>query len=202
MDDRLKAVAAIFDSNAKLFRGTMADMTETAWFHRPGDANHLAFLAMHLVGARHYTVKFSGGASTDPLEVYHGGARSIDSTARFPVGRRSKHRLGRGRADSAEYAGWRFRGVPGPSQRSPVSCPRTRAARCAHLSGPARSVSPGADGPPAPDLRPARAGVALMHGYRVVNSIFWMIHTPIGLPPYSAGRNFIERAIRSAACSN
>ena len=84
MEDRLKAVAAIFDSNAKLFRGTMADMTETAWFHRPGDANHLAFLAMHLVGARHYTVKFSGGASTDPLEVYHGGARSIDSTARFP----------------------------------------------------------------------------------------------------------------------
>lgn len=84
MDDRLEAIMATFGSNTTVFRGTMADMTETAWFHRPGDANHLAFLAMHLVGARHYIVRFSGGTSTDPLEVYHGGARSIDETARFP----------------------------------------------------------------------------------------------------------------------
>jgi hypothetical protein len=84
MDDRLKAIAATFDSNTRVFRGIMVDLTEQAWFHRPGDANHLAFLAMHLVGARHYVVKFAGGTSTDPLEVYHRGARNIDETARFP----------------------------------------------------------------------------------------------------------------------
>lgn len=84
MDDRLETILATFGSNAQVFRGTMAGLTEDAWFRRPGEANHLAFLAMHLVGARHYIVKFSGGTSTDPLETYHGGARNIDETARFP----------------------------------------------------------------------------------------------------------------------
>ncbi|MFQ5530279.1 MAG: DinB family protein [Gemmatimonadota bacterium] len=84
MDDRLKAIAAMFAGNEQLFRGAVADVSESAWLDRPGEANSIAFLAMHLVGARHYIVKFSGGNSTDPLEVYHGGARSIADTHGFP----------------------------------------------------------------------------------------------------------------------
>jgi len=84
MHDRLETIAATLRSNEQVFRGALADVTETAWFHRPGEANHLAFLAAHLVGARHYVVRFTGGTSTDPLEIYHGGARNIDEIDRFP----------------------------------------------------------------------------------------------------------------------
>lgn len=84
MDDRLAAIAATFANTDQVFRGALAGMTESAWLHRPGDANHLAFLATHLVGARHYIVGFAGGTSTDPLEVYHGGARDIGEMDRFP----------------------------------------------------------------------------------------------------------------------
>lgn len=84
MDDRLAAIAAMFTNTDQVFRGALAGMTESAWLHRPGDANHLAFLATHLVGARHYIVGFAGGTSTDPLEVYHGGSRDIGDMDRFP----------------------------------------------------------------------------------------------------------------------
>lgn len=84
MHDRLQTIAATLRSNEQVFRGALADVTDTAWLHRPGEANHLAFLATHLVGARHYVVRFTGGTSTDPLEVYHGGARNIAQIDRFP----------------------------------------------------------------------------------------------------------------------
>lgn len=84
MHDRLAAVAAMFESNEQVFRGAVAGVTKSAWLHRPGEANHLAFLATHLVGARHYIVRFAGGTSTDPLEAYHGGARDIGEMDRFP----------------------------------------------------------------------------------------------------------------------
>lgn len=83
MDDRLASVVAMFDSNATVFRGAMADVSESAWLHRPGEANHLAFLAEHLVGARHFTVGLLGGSSTDPLEAYHGHERSIEGRESF-----------------------------------------------------------------------------------------------------------------------
>ena len=84
MHDRLAAVDATFQSNEQVFRGALAGVTESAWLHRPGEANHLAFLATHLAGARHYLVRFAGGTSTDPLEVYHGGVRDIGDMDRFP----------------------------------------------------------------------------------------------------------------------
>ncbi|TFG62964.1 MAG: DinB family protein [Gemmatimonadales bacterium] len=84
MDDRLGTIAAILRTNEQVFQNAITDVTESAWLHRPGDANHLAFLATHLVGARHYAVRFAGGTSTDPLEVYHGGARDIGEMSRFP----------------------------------------------------------------------------------------------------------------------
>jgi len=84
MDDRLAAIAAMFANTDQVFRGALADMTEQAWLHRPGDGNHLAFLATHLVAARHYVVGFAGGTSTDPLEKYHGGARDIEGMNGLP----------------------------------------------------------------------------------------------------------------------
>ena len=84
MDDRLAAVLATFESNTKLFCGAMAGVTQSAWLLRSGEANHLAGLATHLVGARHFIVGFVGGESTDPLEVYHGGARGIDNMDGYP----------------------------------------------------------------------------------------------------------------------
>ena len=84
MNDRLDTIAAILRTNEQVFHNAIADVTESAWLHRPGDSNHLAFLATHLVAARHYTVRFAGGTSTDPLEVYHGGARDIGEMSQFP----------------------------------------------------------------------------------------------------------------------
>ena len=66
MNDRLDTIAAILRTNEQVFHNAIADVTESAWLHRPGDSNHLAFLATHLVAARHYTVRSAGGTSTDP----------------------------------------------------------------------------------------------------------------------------------------
>ena len=85
MDHRLAPVALTFLSNTAVFRGTTKDMTESAWLHRAGEANHIAYLAMHLIGARHFTIGWLGGESTDPFEKYHNRGRSIDDTERFPT---------------------------------------------------------------------------------------------------------------------
>lgn len=91
MDERLIPIEKTFRSNEGLFRAALDglagdddDGDRDAWLHRPGEANHLAFLAVHLVGARYYIVNFLGGSAADPLEEYHGKARSIDDIAVFP----------------------------------------------------------------------------------------------------------------------
>jgi len=84
MDYRLAAIAAMFANTDQAFRGALEGVTSSAWLHRAGDLNHLAFLATHLVAARHFTLQFAGGTSTDPLEVYHGGARDIEGMNGFP----------------------------------------------------------------------------------------------------------------------
>ncbi|HSM07818.1 MAG TPA: DinB family protein [Gemmatimonadota bacterium] len=84
MDDRLLPIQGIFRSNENLFRAALADVGAVAWLQRSGEANHLAFLAVHLAGARYYIVRFLGGEARDPLERYHEKARSIDDIAEFP----------------------------------------------------------------------------------------------------------------------
>jgi uncharacterized damage-inducible protein DinB len=92
MDERLVPIRGIFRSNEGLFRVALAGVggaagepgAHEAWLERSGQANHLAFLAVHLTGARYYIVKFLGGSAHDPLEHYHGKARSIDDIVEFP----------------------------------------------------------------------------------------------------------------------
>ena len=86
MDDRLIPIASTFRSNRDLFPATLSGVAEdeAAWLTRSGSANHLAFLAVHLVGARYWIVKFLGHEAADPLESYHGKARSIEEMDRFP----------------------------------------------------------------------------------------------------------------------
>lgn len=96
MDERLVSIRGIFRSNEGLFRAALAGVgagrgsgdgapdPHVAWLERSGEANHLAFLAVHLTGARYYIVKFLGGSADDPLERYHEKARSIDDIAEFP----------------------------------------------------------------------------------------------------------------------
>ena len=92
MDERLVPVRGIFRSNEGLFRAALAGLgsvdgepgAHEAWLGRSGEANHLAFLATHLAGARYYIVKFLGGSAQDPLERYHEKARTIDDIAEFP----------------------------------------------------------------------------------------------------------------------
>lgn len=85
MDKRLVPIRGMFRSNEGLFRAALADAGAVAWLERSGEANHLAFLAVHLTGARYYIVKFLGGTAQDPLERYHEKARSIDDIAEFPA---------------------------------------------------------------------------------------------------------------------
>lgn len=85
MDERLVPIRGIFRSNEGLFRAALAGIGDGgAWLERSGEANHLAFLAVHLAGARYYMVRFLGGEAHDPLERYHEKARSIDDIAEFP----------------------------------------------------------------------------------------------------------------------
>lgn len=90
MDERLVPIRDIFRSNEGLFRAALGGVgagaadPHVAWLARSGEANHLAFLAVHLTGARYYIVKFLGGSAQDPLERYHEKARSIDDIAEFP----------------------------------------------------------------------------------------------------------------------
>lgn len=87
MDERLAPVLGTFRSNERLFRAALEGVDGSGrdvWLRRSGEANHLAFLALHLVGARHYIVSFLGRPSTDPLQRYHEKARSIDAIAQFP----------------------------------------------------------------------------------------------------------------------
>jgi len=84
MDERLVPIRGIFRSNEGLFRAALAGVDSDVWLERSGEANHLAFLAVHLAGARYYIVKFLGGSAHDPLERYHEKARTIDDIAEFP----------------------------------------------------------------------------------------------------------------------
>lgn len=87
MDDRLIPIRGIFRSNEGLFRAALDGVGapgRDVWLARSGEANHLAFLGVHLVGARHYIVRFLGGTSSDPLERYHEKARTIDEIEEFP----------------------------------------------------------------------------------------------------------------------
>lgn len=93
MDERLVPIRGIFRSNEGLFRAALAGVGSAiagepgahgAWLERCGEANHLAFLAVHLTGARYYIVKFLGGSAQDPLERYHEKARTIDDIVEFP----------------------------------------------------------------------------------------------------------------------
>ena len=93
MDERLVPIRGMFRSNEGLFRAALAGVgaggtgepyPPVAWLERSGHANHLAFLAVHLTGARYYIVRFLGGSAQDPLEHYHEKARSIDDIAEFP----------------------------------------------------------------------------------------------------------------------
>jgi len=95
MDERLVPIRGIFRSNEGLFRAALASVAgvggvagepgaHEAWLERSGEANHLAFLAVHLTGARYYIVSFLGGTAQDPLERYHEKARTIDDIGEFP----------------------------------------------------------------------------------------------------------------------
>lgn len=84
MDERLIPIRNLFRSNEGLFRAALAGVGGDVWLGRSGEANHLAFLAVHLAGARYYIVKFLGGSAQDPLERYHEKARNIADIAEFP----------------------------------------------------------------------------------------------------------------------
>lgn len=87
MDEKLIPIEGTFRSNEGLFRATLAGIEpgDAAWMTRSGEANHLAFLAVHLVGARYWILKFLGFEAADPLEPYHGNARSIEDMESFPT---------------------------------------------------------------------------------------------------------------------
>lgn len=86
MDPRLIPIEGSFRSNHGLFRAALDGLGagDVAWQERSGQANHLAFLAVHLVGARYWILGFLGVEAADPLEPYHGKARSIEDMDEFP----------------------------------------------------------------------------------------------------------------------
>jgi uncharacterized damage-inducible protein DinB len=81
----MTALHATLDLNTRLFLNTLEGVDDAVATTRPnGDTNHLAFLACHLLDARHYMASFTGLETDKPFKEILDEAATIDDIAEFP----------------------------------------------------------------------------------------------------------------------
>lgn len=86
MDLRLAPLGSLLRLNTELFRRGLAGLSEEDALHRPGpQANHPAFLALHLLDARGFLLGLLGGDGSHPFAAELEGARGIDDIERYPA---------------------------------------------------------------------------------------------------------------------
>lgn len=79
---RMSAAVAL---NSRLLRNSLADVEEVAARRRPADGvNSMAFIAVHLVDARHYLVRHLGGDAGPSFGGRFDDATSIDDVGEMP----------------------------------------------------------------------------------------------------------------------
>jgi len=85
MDPRVQGLAAQIGLQSKLFVNCLDGVSEEAALVRPGDtANHMAFIAAHLVDARHWLARTVGLTVENPFAERLANARSIDDLTECP----------------------------------------------------------------------------------------------------------------------
>lgn len=75
-----------FDLNTRLLLSALDGVDEATVLRRPAkDTNHIAFLACHLIDARHYLAGLLGLELESPLPPEMKDARKLDDIERFPT---------------------------------------------------------------------------------------------------------------------
>jgi len=81
----MQGLAAQLGLQSKLFLNCLDGITDEAALVRPGDGlNHMAFIAAHLVDARHWLARTVGLVAENPFAERLAGARGIDDLKDCP----------------------------------------------------------------------------------------------------------------------
>lgn len=84
MDPRMQGLAAQLGLQSKLFLNCLDGVTEEDAAVRPNGVNNMAFIAAHLVDARHWLARLVGLAIDNPFAERLANARTIDELADCP----------------------------------------------------------------------------------------------------------------------
>ena len=85
MNEALLPLARTFDLNTRLFLNALDGVDDKVATSRPNEnTNHIAFVACHLIDARHYLGNAVGHESSSPFKVLE-GARGLDDIEKFPA---------------------------------------------------------------------------------------------------------------------
>ncbi|MEE9180602.1 MAG: DinB family protein [Vicinamibacteria bacterium] len=85
MNDALVPLVRTLDLNTRLFLNALDGVDDKIATSRPNEStNHIAFVACHLVDARHYLGNAVGRESISPFKELE-GARGIDDIEKFPT---------------------------------------------------------------------------------------------------------------------
>ncbi|HEX6749922.1 MAG TPA: DinB family protein [Longimicrobium sp.] len=74
-----------FRLHTRLFLNSLEEMDDDAARTRPGErTNSIAFIALHLVDVRHFTLEYAGGAMANPFTELLAGISAIDDLPMYP----------------------------------------------------------------------------------------------------------------------
>lgn len=86
MNQRVAPLYQITTINTRLFRNTLAGVDDASAQRRPGpEGNNMTFIAVHLLDARAWLVRYLGGQYRHPFEDEFAAVTSIDDIDRFPA---------------------------------------------------------------------------------------------------------------------
>jgi uncharacterized damage-inducible protein DinB len=85
MTDRIRSWQALAALNTRLFRNCLAEIDQARAVSRPADqVNSIAFVAVHLVEARHVIGTLVGGACPRPFGDRFDGVSHVDAVQDYP----------------------------------------------------------------------------------------------------------------------
>ncbi len=85
MDPRLAPLQVILDLNVRLFLATFDGVDDRIATQRPNDqTNHMAFIACHLLDARHFLASYAGCGTEKPFKEVLDAER-FEDIERFPT---------------------------------------------------------------------------------------------------------------------
>jgi len=86
MNLRIEPLHSTLNLNSRLFLSALAGVDDGVATTRPnGNTNHMAFIACHLLDARHYLAEYTGRATEKPFKEVLEGAKGIEDISEFPT---------------------------------------------------------------------------------------------------------------------